>query len=156
MQLYLNFMDKVTLLTKYLLVLIVTLMTFLVFIQVPGRYLFNSTPAYLSEIATYCLIWTAFIGSSLAFTYKKHVSLTLFIKKLKGKKAKFTIFMSNIFVLGFLVILLLSTITFAVSSWEQMSATLGFRITWPALGAPLGTLLMIMQVVRNMIDQRGS
>jgi TRAP-type C4-dicarboxylate transport system permease small subunit len=146
MVIYQKFLALLTLITKYCLIIIVTLMSLLVFIQVPCRYLLSSTPPFMTELATYCLIWTAFIGSSLAFRGDKHVALTFLIERMSPRTADIVYKINLLLVLLFLVIFLAGSLEYASTMWQSKSPTMGFSITWAALGAPIGTVLMIFQV----------
>jgi TRAP-type C4-dicarboxylate transport system permease small subunit len=154
MVIYQKFLDVLTVITKYALIIIVSLMSLLVFLQVPCRYLISSTPPFMTELSTYCLIWTAFIGSSLAFRWDKHVALTFLIERLSSAKAEFVSKITYALVLLFLVVFLAGSLEYASTMWQTKSPTMGFSITWAALGAPIGTVLMILQLVGKFMEKR--
>ena len=151
---YASFAEVITVLTRGSLVFVISVMSTLVFMQVITRYVFHNTPPFMSELATYCLIWTASFGSSLAFRYGKHVSVEFLTDKLQNKPAKILKAITTFLLIGFLLIFLFASTHFAISMWQQTSATMSISMTWPALGLPLGTILMIIQVVDVLICKK--
>lgn len=145
--LYGRFAALVTVSTKAALILIVSVMCLLVFAQVVTRYLLESTPAFLSELATYCLIWTGCIGSSLAFRYRKHVAVEILPGHLSANGRRRLAGVNAAALVVFLVVFFYSSLVFALDMWEQYSATMDISMTYPALGLPIGTALMIVQVL---------
>lgn len=145
--LYSRFAAVVTTATQAAVILVVTLMCVLVLAQVVTRYALSDTPAFLSELATYCLIWTGTLGSSLAFRYRKHVAMDVLAGKLadNGKRSVATI--NAVLLVAFLAVFFYSSVLFALDMREQTSATMDFSMTYPALGLAVGTALMIVQVV---------
>lgn len=150
--LYARFAGLVSTATKASLVFIVSLMCALVFAQVVTRYLLESTPAFLSELATYCLIWTGCLGSSLAFRYRKHVAVEILPGYLSAAGQKRLAGVNAAALLLFLAVFFWSALVFALDMWEQYSATMDFSMTYPALGLPIGTALMMIQVLDVAIN----
>jgi TRAP-type transport system small permease protein len=144
--LYGRFASAVASLTNAALVLIIAVMCLLVLAQVITRYVTEDTPPFLSELATYCLIWTACLGSSIAFRHRKHVAMELLHGR--SKALDFALNWINIVALVlFLCVFFYSSLAFALDMWEQHSATMDFSMTYPAAGVPLGTALMVIQVI---------
>lgn len=149
--LYGRFAGLVTSVTNAALILIVSLMCLLVMAQVLTRYLSENTPAFLPELATYCLIWTGCLGSSLAFRYRKHVAVEILAGRLKAKGQRRLALVNAVALVVFLAVFFYSSLVFALDMWEQYSATMDFSMTYPALGLPIGTALMIIQVIDAFI-----
>lgn len=147
-----RFMESITKLTKLLIVLVAGVMITLVFSQVITRYIVGSTPSYIIELASYCLIWISFLGSSIAIRWGKHVALTAMVDRMPENSRRIINYISNGLVLIFLIIFLIASYQYALGQWEQFSPTLGFRITWPALGPVIGTFLMILQLIHNNVS----
>jgi TRAP-type C4-dicarboxylate transport system permease small subunit len=149
--LYGRFAAAVSAVTKAALILIVSLMCLLVLGQVVTRYVLEDTPAFLPELATYCLIWTACLGSSLAFRYRKHVAMELLAGRFSARGEKILAWINVLALVVFLSVFFYSSLVFALDMWEQHSATMDFSMTYPALGVPIGTVLMIIQVIDAFI-----
>ena len=152
MRMYQTFMNGVTKTTYGFLVILMTVMTGMVFAQIIARYIIGSTPAFINELATYCLIWIALFGSSIAIRWNKHVAVDIVLSRLSSERAKKLTFIIKLLGLVFLTVLLIASFQFAVSQWEQYSATMGIRMTWPVIGSTIGTLLMILQMMESIIS----
>ncbi|GEM_PF-547646 len=149
--LYGRLAGAVTVLTKATLILIISLMCLLVLGQVMTRYIVEDTPPFLSELATYCLIWTACLGSSLAFRYRKHVAMELLHGRFSPAADRALDWINLVAVLVFLSVFFYASLAFALDMWEQHSATMDFSMTYAALGVPIGTVLMMIQLIDAFI-----
>ncbi|WP_150538612.1 TRAP transporter small permease [Actinobacillus vicugnae] len=63
-------------------VLILSAMSILVFLNVVLRYGFNSSISVTEEVSRYMFVWLAFLGAILAFSENQHVSVTVLTDKL--------------------------------------------------------------------------
>ena len=145
--LYGRFAAVVTAATQAAVILVVTVMCVLVLAQVVTRYVLSDTPAFLSELATYCLIWTGTLGSSLAFRYRKHVAMDVLTGKLSASGQRSVATINLVLLVAFLAVFFYSSLLFALDMREQTSATMDFSMAYPALGLAVGTALMIVQVI---------
>lgn len=63
-------------------VVILSAMSILVFLNVVLRYGFNSSINITEEVSRYMFVWLAFLGAVLAFSENQHVSVTILTSKL--------------------------------------------------------------------------
>lgn len=63
-------------------VVILSAMSILVFLNVVLRYGFNSSINITEEVSRYMFVWLAFLGAALAFSENQHVSVTILTSKL--------------------------------------------------------------------------
>src|SRR5699024_4049195 len=87
-----------------------------------------------------------------AVRWGKHVAVTAIVDIFNERVRKILGYIANGIVLTFLRIYLAASFQYATGQWIQFSPTMGFRHTWPALGATLGTFLMILQLIHNMVS----
>lgn len=93
----------------YLLILSIS---FLVFLQVVLRKVFNSPLIWPEELIRIFLIWVTFVGSYVAIKHKSHLTLSFLINKLNtANKRRVEIFI-HFFVLIFLTIIIIYGISF--------------------------------------------
>ncbi|VTU08254.1 tripartite ATP-independent periplasmic transporter DctQ [Actinobacillus indolicus] len=71
---------------EFLVVLILTTMACLVFLNVILRYGFNSSINVTEEVSRYLFVWLTFLGAILAFGDNQHVSVTMLTDKLSPIK----------------------------------------------------------------------
>ncbi|TCP96264.1 TRAP-type C4-dicarboxylate transport system permease small subunit [Cricetibacter osteomyelitidis] len=70
------------------IVLILSVMSCLVFINVVLRYGFNSSISMTEELSRYLFVWLAFLGAIVAFGENQHVSVTMLTDRLSKYKRK--------------------------------------------------------------------
>ncbi|KDD79853.1 TRAP transporter small permease [Glaesserella parasuis] len=66
----------------FLVVIILSTMACLVFLNVVLRYGFNSSINITEEVSRYLFVWLTFLGAILAFSDNQHVSVTMLTDKL--------------------------------------------------------------------------
>lgn len=54
------------------------------FIQVVGRYVFNSSPSWTDEMARYSFVWANMLGAAIALKHGHHAAIDLLPNKLHG------------------------------------------------------------------------
>ncbi len=62
--------------------------TFLIFINVVARYVFNNSLMWVEELVRYMMIWVTFLGADLCIKSNIHVKMDLLHIKLPEKAAK--------------------------------------------------------------------
>ncbi|MFK5041613.1 TRAP transporter small permease [Glaesserella parasuis] len=67
---------------EFLVVIILSTMACLVFLNVVLRYGFNSSINITEEVSRYLFVWLTFLGAILAFSDNQHVSVTMLTDKL--------------------------------------------------------------------------
>ncbi|MFD1806662.1 TRAP transporter small permease [Pasteurella oralis] len=80
--------SAITKLLEALVVIILTTMSCLVFLNVVLRYGFNSSINITEEVSRYLFVWLAFLGAILAFNENRHVNVTMFTSRLSPHKQK--------------------------------------------------------------------
>lgn len=69
-------------LLELIVVVILSAMSILVFVNVVLRYGFNSSISVTEEVSRYMFVWLAFLGAVLAFGENQHVRVTMLTDKL--------------------------------------------------------------------------
>ncbi|HHW7570732.1 TPA: TRAP transporter small permease [Mannheimia haemolytica] len=69
-------------LLELIVVVILSAMSILVFVNVVLRYGFNSSISVTEEVSRYMFVWLAFLGAVLAFSENQHVRVTMLTDKL--------------------------------------------------------------------------
>lgn len=65
-------------------VVFLIVLTLATFIQVIGRYVFNSSPSWTDEMARYCFVWANMLGAAIALKHGHHAAIDLLPNKLHG------------------------------------------------------------------------
>lgn len=73
---------------KYLIMILLAVMSVLVFAQVAFRYLLHSPLAWSEELTTYMFSWLAYFGAAVVLYHNDHVSITSVVDMLKNETVK--------------------------------------------------------------------
>lgn len=90
----------------YIGVILLAIMVFVLFINCITRYAFNNPLVWAEEVAVYCFIWMVFIGVSVGFSQKRHLTMGLLSEKMSVKSKKYFQIFIDIFI-GVLLIFLI-------------------------------------------------
>lgn len=125
-----------------LVVLILSVMSILVFLNVVLRYGFNSSISVTEEVSRYMFIWLTFLAAVLAFSENRHVNVTILTDKLSPNRRN---------ILGILTdsIMLYCCYLIVDGSWIQ------FQLNWanlaPISGLPQGITYLASVVAGTLI-----
>ena len=73
MALYQSFIVIIGNFLKFIGIFLLVAMVLSIFMQVVSRYVFGRPHMWVEEFATYCFIWTVFIGSAYALIKRRHI-----------------------------------------------------------------------------------
>lgn len=131
-------------------VILVTLFTLVVLLQVFMRYVMSSALPWPEEFARYALVWVTFIAGSCALRRGYHVGIDFFVELLPSYRLRALIKLVTVLVL---VLLFAVMIYFAVELAERASrrTTPGMRVSqaWFHTGVVIGSVFMLVQAVEH-------
>ena len=78
----------ITVSEKFVISYIMLVISFLVFLQVLTRYVFQFSTPWLEELTRFLMIWMVLLGSSLAVKMNKHITIDMFDLLLKKDKSR--------------------------------------------------------------------
>lgn len=95
-----NFLKKVdeywAILERIFIVIALSVMGIVVFVQVVLRYFFHAGIPWAEELARYLMVWAGFLGGSLATRERRHISIDIIPKILKeGSKPQIMLLRFN-------------------------------------------------------------
>jgi tripartite ATP-independent transporter DctM subunit len=146
--------DKATVSTGSIAVVIMALLAGFITAQVIARYVLSIHIRGLFDLATYCLIIFTFLAAAFALREKQHISIEIFTSLL-GSSAR-TYLRIAVYILGlsFPVILgwygaqwAYSSLTSGVMTITQMSIYKGILIAF----IPVGCILLTLQIIRKLV-----
>lgn len=125
----------------------------LVTAQVLGRFVFNISLATASELSIYAMIWSIFLGATVAFRSKKHIAMSFF-KDRAGEQAGRVI---NVFVVLclalFLGIIAVKGYDLTLRAMRQMSPAAGLPVGYVAMAMPICSALALIFLLEELVDQ---
>lgn len=139
----------------YLAGAILAVMTVSVFLSVVMRALKSQALEGLDEVPRYLFVWLVAIGSAAAMHRNEHTVLDYFVNRLPPRtRAMLSIVTHCVMIWLFLTILQLS-FTLVPNAALQTSPALGLRLDYVFAALPVGAVLIIIPMVRNILRLAG-
>jgi TRAP-type C4-dicarboxylate transport system permease small subunit len=134
-----------------IMALLMLFIVLLLFSEVIGRYVLNSPISWAEEMATYAFIWMIYIGSGVAFYRHAHIRVDYISYKLTPETMKKIELGLNLIMAFFFIFLLVMGLRFAIPNLHADSYTLPvIKLGWIYAAVPIGALLMLCNVARNL------
>lgn len=150
-----RFSDSLIKVGAYISGFFIVLATLMIFYEVISRWLFNKPTIFATELSTYAIIGSCFLGSAYAVRTYAHITVDLLINNVNDKFKKLLGYLSNSMGLVFSIIFtfygmhhVLNTKALEVTS----SSLLRIPMYIPELLLPLGGLLMCLAFMLQIID----
>lgn len=109
---------------------------------------------WADELARLIFVWIAFIGIYIGFRRNVHPSFTLLVKGINNKSAlagKLFKLLIQVAILLFLVVIIYGGYLYIEQAWIQTTAVLRISVGWKYMAAPIGGVLLMLEVVRNIM-----
>ena len=129
---------------------IMVLMAFLVAIVVLSvfyRYILLSPLTWSEEVGRYVMIWVGFLAASIAMREGLHVGVDFVVQWVRPRIAIWLRGLARGAMAAFLLIVMGYGFVLVTNLWDQWSPVMGIRMTWPYLAIPVGSLLMLFQMM---------
>lgn len=142
---------------EYLLVIIYTVMLLIATAQVFFRYVINLSISWSQDLLTYLLIWSVFIGISLAVKKRKHIKVELAFIILPPKfQYHLKVFSNMAFIAFGLVISYFSMIKIhkLIFINPQISESTGLSMWIIQIAVPFGLMLSVFRLIQDTIKLR--
>lgn len=148
---YTRVMDSVAKIVFILTGAMVSAMVLIITLQVFDRFVLNHTPRWSEELTIVLMIYTGFLGASLAYRERLHIGIKVFIERVPQPWRARLYFLIDVFIGLFALFMLFWGTGF---SWmmrnNTMPATkLSVGVTY--LPIPLAGLLILAFVVEKLI-----
>jgi TRAP-type C4-dicarboxylate transport system permease small subunit len=130
--------------------IMMVMMAFLVVVVVASvifRYVLLSPLSWSEEVGRYVMIWLGFLGASLAIREGQHVGVEFVVNRVPPRLGTWLWGLARAGVAAFLLVVMIYGFSLVANLWDQLSPVLEIRMTWPYLAIPVGSLLMLIQLV---------
>lgn len=114
-------------------IVLISLMTLLIFVQVIMRYVFQNSLSWTEELARYLFIWLIYFGISYGAKTRKHIKIEAFLNIWPKPIRKFIPIVGDILFLGFSIFVVFTSVDLV-----QKQMRLGQ--TSPALRVPMAII----------------
>jgi TRAP-type C4-dicarboxylate transport system permease small subunit len=131
-------------------VVVMVLMAILVVVVVASvifRYVLLSPLEWSEEVGRYLMIWTGFLAASIAIQQGMHVGIDFLVSWVRPGVAAWLRRLARGLTGVFLLIVTVFGFMLVIGLWDQWSPVLQFRMTWPYLAIPVGSLLMLIELL---------
>lgn len=149
---FIKFWDKFE---WYLIGILLGVATFLCFLEVVRRALFNSPTQWAEELIRYLIIFAVFIGISSVTKKNEHIRMSVIIDLFSEKKRRIIDIITASIGMVFSATVLISGIMLvsdAKSSETLSEFGLNIPIYIPYLALPIGGALMSLRLIGRVID----
>lgn len=138
---------------EVLSVILLAVMVAIVFLQVIMRYVFKASLYWSEEMARYLFLWLIWVGAGWATKIKAHISIDIFVTRMKGKAQKYANFVAFLvwFLFAVLLAYLSTKLTFMIFERGQVSAALRMPMGYAYASIPFGVILMVFRMIQHFI-----
>ena len=139
--------DTVHRITEILLLIVLTAMSVVVFLQVLFRYVLGLPLFWTEEFARYCLVWASLLGAAVATKRGQHIAVTFVMERLPARLRRFFRIVALLSVAVILAIILWGGIQLVLVTRAQISPALRIPMAIPYAAVPVGAAVMLMHTL---------
>ena len=125
----------------------------LLFAQVIGRYVFGFSPLWVVETAQYAFVWMSFLGISIAFRRKAHMSIDFLVAGCPPTLRHVLQALVHFLTLAFGVAITYSGFLVAASMRHMLSPGMQISMAWVYSAAPVCGVLAILFELESLVDR---
>lgn len=137
---------------EWLLIFTYTAMLIIASAQIFFRYVINYSISWSQDLLTYMLIWSVFIGISLAVKKRRHIKVELAYVLIPKKNQFYLKVLSNIVFMIFCLIFSYFSLKKVYSLMfvlPQMSESTGLSMWMIQIAIPIGFILSIYRLIKD-------
>ncbi|WP_052161325.1 TRAP transporter small permease [Hoeflea sp. BAL378] len=117
--------------------------------EVAARTFFATSLIVSEELSRYLMIWTAMLSVALVARENGHIRISMVTDTLGPKARLFVATVSDLAVIGFLLVLMIYSVLQMPRLANQGTVTLGLNMAWVYAAMPVGAALTILFVARR-------
>lgn len=153
MKSYKKFVDTVNKGTLWLTIAAMSIMAIMVVLQVVFRYVIQSSLSFSEELARFMFVWTTFLGSAIALSNRKHVSVDILVAHLPKNMKKTAIITTNCLSLVFFALLIVYGVLMVLHTVDQTSPAMGLSMSYVYASVPVAGLFMLLNGICNAYEE---
>ncbi len=121
--------DIVHQVTKIALVIVLSVMALVVFLQVIFRYVLNLPLFWTEEFARYCLVWASLLGAAVAMKRGQHLAVTICMDRMPPGAHRVLSVVARLSVIVILAVIVVGGIQLVLVTRAQISPALRVPIS---------------------------
>ncbi len=131
---------------KYACIVFFSVMVVDVVVSVVMRYILIKPMVWSEQLAVYCMIWIAFLSSSIGFRKGAHMGLDLLVKAAPPKISRSIRAIAHLLIIAFLTVFTIWGFAHAFAVRHQTSPVVfNMSMTWAYIALPVGGICMLIQ-----------
>jgi TRAP-type C4-dicarboxylate transport system permease small subunit len=146
--------DIVHLVTKTALIIVLSVMALVVFLQVIFRYVLNLPLFWTEEFARYCLVWASLLGAAVAMKRGQHLAVTICMDRMPPKARRVLSVIARLSVIVILAVITVGGIQLVLVTRAQISPALRIPMSLPYLAVPVGAAIMLFHAIVFLFQSR--
>ena len=138
-----------------LLCVLGALMSLIIFLQVFFRFVVYVPFPWSEECARYMMVWMAMLGSVVALRWGRHIGVRVLVEKIPGQGYdRFVVPLVQLCMIAFLAIVAKQGWNLTAFNMHQRSPAMEIPMMIPYLSIPVGAIMMILDIVADMFEDR--
>lgn len=117
------------------------------------RFILKNPAIFTEEVARFCMIWLAFIGSSIAMKRKELTSFRTLVDRLPIRGQKFMDIVGTVLLLTYVVIFLKSGNDAMGIFMKTKASVTKLPLVYPAMGLYIGACVMGVHAIAQLLEQ---
>lgn len=146
---YSRFLNKISKLIEFLLIILLGSGVLVVLIQITGRW-FGSVPPWTEEYARYSMVWLGLIGSSLLVRSNSHLGVDIFLLIMNRGMKKFAQYLGVVTTAVLGAILIYYGIFVTMRNMDQLSPGLNIPFAYVYLSLPIAGILFVLYCIERI------
>lgn len=143
----------IELITRWACVGTMSTMTVIVFGQVILRFVFNNALPWPEEISRYLMIWSCFLGSSLAVKHGEHIGVLFIVQKIPDGIRRYISFVVKLAVIVFLAFAAYHGFRMLEMTRRQVAPASGLNMAIAYAAIPVGSLFGLVHALVNIFEK---
>lgn len=150
MRIYIKIMDYIARVLFILTAVMICAMVLIIFWQVFSRFVLNRTPRWSEESTIVLMLYTGFLGATLAYRERLHIGIKFFLQKMKPKTRNKVYFVIDILIGLFSLFMLIWGSGFAWIMRNQTLPATKLPVGASYLPIPITGLMLILFVIEKI------
>jgi TRAP-type C4-dicarboxylate transport system permease small subunit len=141
---------------RWLVIVLMLVMTVTVFLQIVFRYVFNIPLGWSEELARFSFVWVSFFGASALMRVREHVNVTVFVDNFPPRLRAVCVLVANLCALIFAYYFVVGGIALTTNEWAQLAPAMQIPMGWVYVVIPISAVLMATWIVLQTIEAFGT
>ncbi len=139
--------------TEYFSMIFIGAMALVVILSTMSRYVFKIPIFWAEELSRLFMVWACLLGAAIAMRLQDHVRATFMISLLPKKLRTIVVFLSNVIVAIFMILMIKYSFDLLPIIYLQISPTLRIPMAVAYSSIPVGAALILMETIAVAIKE---